>query len=64
MTQLCGKVTGDLVAIIRLQALANGATSGISTNILEDFPLLRGLIDRVMNLPAIDAYYSCRKETL
>lgn len=49
----------DFMLVPRLQWLASpGVHDGISSEILDAFPLLKGLIERFLDLPKIKAYYS------
>jgi glutathione S-transferase len=56
-----GPSPADFTLVPRLQWLASGVNDGIATTILEPFPHLRSLIDRLMALPAIVAYYEAKK---
>lgn len=48
----------DFILVPRLQWLVEpGVNEGISTNLLNDYPLLTALIQKFHDLPAIKAYY-------
>jgi hypothetical protein len=53
-----GPSIADFILVPRLRWLQSGDNEGISTEILEPFPLLRGLITKLLALPAVVAYYN------
>ena len=53
-----GPSIADFILVPRLIWLEGGNNTGISTEILHSFPLLKGLIAKLMALPAVVAYYS------
>lgn len=53
-----GPTIADFILVPRLQWLQGGDNEGISTEILKPFPLVSGLIDKLMALPAVEAYYN------
>jgi hypothetical protein len=53
-----GPSIADFILVPRLIWLQSGDNEGISTEILEPFPLLRGLITKLLALPAVVAYYN------
>ena len=58
---LCGTedpCIADFVLVPRLQWLASGVNDGISLEILEPFPQVKGLIDKLMGLEKIQQYYN------
>lgn len=48
----------DFILVPRLQWLISGDNEGISREILDPFPRLRAMMDKLMTLPAVVAYYS------
>jgi prostaglandin-H2 D-isomerase / glutathione transferase len=57
-----GPSIADFVLVPRLEWLANfGDGEGISADILKPFPKLCGLMERLMQLPEIKAYYAAKK---
>jgi glutathione S-transferase len=67
---LTGWITGtnepsiaDFILVPRLEWLTSGANTGISTEILNAFPHLLSLIQKLKNLPAIKSY-SLNKQTI
>lgn len=56
-----GPSIADFALVPRLQWLCEpGMHDGIDCGILDSYPLLRGLIQRFMALPSVDAYYKSR----
>jgi len=53
-----GPTVADFVLVPRLQWLASGALEGIPADILVPYPGLTALVERLLALPAIKAYYS------
>jgi glutathione S-transferase len=51
----------DFMLVPRLQWLISGQHDGISVDILKPFSHLTGLMDRLLNLPAIKNYYDSKK---
>lgn len=52
----------DFVLVPRLMWLVEpGVHDGISTDILKGYPHILALIDKLMNLPQIKAYYESKK---
>lgn len=47
----------DFVLVPRLIWLAEGVNEGIATTILDNFPTVKSLIERLLNLPKIKAFY-------
>lgn len=47
---------GDIAVVARLTWLAHGSLDGIPTTILDDYPLLSALVERVNAEPKIAAY--------
>lgn len=56
-----GPSIADFILVPRLQWLCSGDNKGISTEILAPFPLLSGLVEKLLALPAVEAYYNERK---
>lgn len=52
-----GPSIADFILVPRLQWLQSGDNVGISTEILQPFPLMLALMVKVMALPAVVAYY-------
>jgi glutathione S-transferase len=50
----------DFLLVPRLKWLAGGDNSGISVDILEPYPKVRALIEKLENLPEIKAYYAAK----
>lgn len=53
---------GDLAVVGRLNNFRNGAVAGTPTTIVDDYPLLISLIERVMAEPKIAAYMEALPE--
>lgn len=54
-----GPSIADFVLVPRLQWLVQpGVHDGISTDLLEQYPLLLRLINKFMHLPSVDRYYA------
>ncbi|CAM9421625.1 unnamed protein product [Laminaria digitata] len=54
---------GDIAVVARLVWLKNGSLDGIPTTIVDEYPLLSALIERVNAEPNIAAYHQKRAET-
>lgn len=54
-----GPSIADFILVPRLQWLVEpGVNEGISTTLLDAYPKLKGLIDKLLNLPEVVAYYA------
>ena len=51
----------DFMLVPRLQWLISGQHDGISLDILKPFTHLTGLVERLLNLPAVKNYYASKK---
>lgn len=53
-----GPSIADFILVPRLQWLVEpGVNEGISCDLLDDYPHIKGLIDKVLNLPEVLTYY-------
>jgi glutathione S-transferase len=53
-----GPSVADFILVPRLRWLESGDNAGISTEILEPFPLLRALMLKLLALPGVVAFYN------
>ncbi|CAM9519957.1 unnamed protein product, partial [Laminaria digitata] len=54
---------GDIAVVARLVWLKEGSLDGIPTSIVDEYPLLSALIERVNAEPNIAKYHQERSET-
>ena len=47
--------------VARLNWLKDGTLEGIPTTVVDEYPLLSALVDRVMSEPRIAAYYGANQ---
>lgn len=55
-----GPSIADFVLVPRLEWLMGNSIDGIESNILDQFPKLQALIQKLHDLPAVKAYYEAR----
>nr|WEU39134.1 glutathione S-transferase [Saccharina japonica] len=59
-----GKLSiGDIAIVARLAWLTDGSVQGIPTTIVDEYPLLSALVERVNAEPKIAAYHQKRLES-
>ncbi|CAM9933010.1 unnamed protein product, partial [Laminaria digitata] len=54
---------GDIAVVARLVLLKEGSLEGLSTTIIDEYPLLSALVERVNAEPNIAAYHQKRLES-
>ena len=53
---------GDIAVVARINWIREGSLDGIPTTIVDGYPLLLSLVDRVMAEPKIVAYMAARPQ--
>ena len=56
-----GPSIADFILVPRFQWLESGVNDGISKDILAPFPRIKALIQKLLELPKIKAYYASKR---